>query len=82
MAPLLLLGVLSGSRERRRMGSLGSTLGVRVVYLTNASDDEARDRDATESGERAERGRVRRRAIERPGGRPEPESGPGRCRVV
>ena len=47
MAPLVLLGVLSGSRERRRMGSLGSTLGVRVVYLTNASDDEARDRNAT-----------------------------------
>ena len=48
MAPLVLLGVLSGSRERRRMGSLGSTLGVRVVYLTNASDDEARDRNATD----------------------------------
>ena len=38
MAPHVLLGVLSGSRERRRMGSLNATPGVRVVYLTNASD--------------------------------------------
>ena len=38
MAPHVLLGVLSGSRERRRMGSLNATPGVRVVYLTDASD--------------------------------------------
>jgi len=49
MAARVLLGVLSGSRERRRMGGLGSTPGVRVVYVTNASDDgEARSRVATD----------------------------------
>lgn len=48
MAPHVLLGVLSGSRERRRMGSLNATPDVSVVYLTNASDEQERDRGATD----------------------------------
>ena len=71
--------------RRGEEGGLGGTRSRRVAGFVRGVEPrerEARDRDATESGERAERGRVRRRAIERPGGGPEPESEPGRCRVV
>ena len=65
--------------RRGEEGGLGGTRSRRVAGFVRGVEPrerEARDRDATESGERAERGRVRRRAIERPGADPNPNPDP------